>query len=124
IYAPDHGEQVYDYRDEMGRNIKASLDNVRIFYEVPVFVWVSDKYKHLFPEKVKALNRNIHKAIYNSDLPHTVLDLAGIKTKNFSSEYSLVEDGPGRHIRMIGNIDYDAMRDTIASFRMRYEIPQ
>ena len=124
IYAPDHGEQVYDYRDEMGRNIKASLDNVRIFYEVPAFVWVSDKYKLLFPEKIEAMNRNIHKAIYNSDLPHTVLDIAGIKTRRLSGGFSLVEDGPGRPIRMIGDINYDAMRDTIATFRMRYELPK
>lgn len=121
VYAPDHGEQVYDYADEMGRDQRITAANIRVFYEVPVFVWVSDKFKERYPDKIDALKENAHKAIYNSDLPHTILDAADVVTPTYQQELSLFQTGPGRHQRFIKGVDYDAARDSIAAVKMRYE---
>ena len=123
IYAPDHGEEVYDYRDAMGRQINVPDESIRILFEVPVMIWVSDKFKELYPEDVERLRKNTHKAIYNSDLSHTILDLAGIETESFRPDLSLLRDGDGRTDRRIlqNNFEYDANRDKVRSIRMRYE---
>ncbi len=123
VYAPDHGEEAYDYRDRMGRQLNFPIESVRLLFEVPVMVWVSDKYKELYPQEVEMLRKNKHKAIYNSDLPHTIIDAAGIYTESFRPEVSLLREGPGRSNRRIlqNNFEYDANRDRIRSFKMHYE---
>lgn len=121
IYVPDHGEEVYDFRDHMGRELNVTKETIRVYLEVPVFIWVSEKYEELFPQKVDMLRGNFHKAIYNSDLPHTVLDAAGVMTETFVPEFSLFRIGAGRTNRIIKGIDYDANREIIDSNRMRYE---
>lgn len=122
VYSPDHGEEIYDSRDHFGRDVAVTIETARVFCEVPVWIWVSDKFKELYPEQVDALRRNVHKALYNGDLPHTIIDIAGIKTDAFRPELSLLNDSPGRTDRVIeGNLEYDANRDKINSYKMRYE---
>lgn len=123
VYAPDHGEEVYDYRNSMGRYLKYPDESIRLYFEVPVMIWVSDKFKELYPEQVDMLRKNTHKAIYNSDLPHTILDIAGIGAESFRPDLSLLRDGVGRTNRRIlsNNYEYDANREKIRSYKMRYE---
>lgn len=123
VYAPDHGEEVYDYRDAMGRQLIFPEESIRLLFEVPVMIWVSDRFKDQYPEDVEMLRKNTHKAIYNSDLSHTILDLAGIETESFRPDLSLLRAGDGRTDRRIlqSNFEYDANRDKVRSVRMRYE---
>ncbi|MDE7426921.1 MAG: phosphoethanolamine transferase [Muribaculaceae bacterium] len=123
IYVPDHGEEVYDYRDVMGRQINAPQESVRLLFEVPVMIWVSNKFKELYPEKVDLLKLNGNKAIYNTDLSHTILDLAGVETESFRPDLSLLRECAGRTNRRIlrNNFEYDANRDKVKSVKMRYE---
>lgn len=123
IYAPDHGEEAYDYREVGCRENNSPITSVRLYYEVPVIIWMSKHFREKYPEKVSALRSNMHKAIYNSDLPHTILDIAGIRTATFNPEVSLLRNGAGRTNRhvMWHNIDYDAMHDEIYRQKLRYE---
>lgn len=123
VYTPDHGDEIYDYRDHIGRELNFPVESIRLLFEVPVMIWVSDKYKQLYPEKVEMLRANVHKAIYNCDLPHTILDAAGIETKSFRPDLSLFRAGNGRTDRRIiqNGYEYDANRQQIDSFKMRYE---
>ncbi|MDE7388030.1 MAG: phosphoethanolamine transferase [Muribaculaceae bacterium] len=123
VYAPDHGDEIYDYRDCVGRYLNFPEESIRLLFEVPVMIWVSDKYKELYPDEVEMLRKNEHKAIYNSDLSHTILDIAGIETESFRPDLSLLRDGDGRTNRRIlqNNFEYDANRDKIRSYKMRYE---
>ena len=123
VYTPDHGDEIYDYRDHIGRELNFPIESIRLLFEVPVMIWVSDKYKQLYPEKVEMLRANVHKAIYNCDLPHTILDAAGIETESFRPYLSLFRAGNGRTDRRIiqNGYEYDANRQQIDSFKMRYE---
>lgn len=123
FYVPDHGEEVYDYRDVMGRKVNVPFESVRLLFEVPVMIWVSDKYKELYPDEMELLQKNKHKAIYNTDVSHTILDLAGVQTESFRPELSLLREGEGRTNRRIlrNNFEYDANRDKVRAVKMRYE---
>lgn len=123
IYSPDHGEEAYDYREVGMRGIEAPIASVRLYYEVPVMIWLSDSFRQKYPGIVSALRSNTHKAIYNSDLPQTILDIAGIRTTTFNPDVSLLRGGTGRSHRhvQINDIDYDAMHDEIYRQKYRYE---
>lgn len=123
IYSPDHGEEVYDYREVGIRGIEAPIASVRLYYEVPVMIWMSDSFRQKYPGIVSALRSNKHKAIYNSDLPQTILDIAGIRTGTFNPDVSLIRDGAGRTHRHVQtrDFDYDAMHDEIYRHKYRYE---
>lgn len=126
IYASDHGEEVYDIDDKRGRGLTLRVGSIRPLCEVPVMVWVSDRYKSLYSEKVENLRKNAHKAIYNSDLSHTVIDAAGVSTATFNPELSLLSKGKGRTDRIIlmNNYKYDLNRDKIRAQKLRYEKTQ
>lgn len=122
VYSPDHGEETYDYRESYGRFTAPPISSLRLYHEVPVMIWTSDRFMQKYPEKIAALRKNTDKAIYNSDLPHTILDLAGIRTATFNPGLSLLRDGKGRPYRLLLNgINYDASRDELHSQKFRYE---
>lgn len=124
IYSSDHGEEAYDYREAgMIRYPEFPLTSVRLYYEVPVMIWMSDSFRQKYPDIVLALRSNTHKAIYNSDLPHTILDIAGIHTETFNPNVSLLREGGGRTHRHVwmNDVDYDAKRDEIYQQKLRYE---
>ncbi len=123
IYSSDHGEEAYDYREVASRAPECPVTSVRLYYEVPVMIWMSDSFRQKYPGIVAALRDNTHKAIYNSDLPHTILDITGINTATFNPDVSLLRDGKGRtHRHVIAHdTDYDGMHDEIYSQKMRYE---
>ena len=51
VYFSDHGEEIYDYRDQRGRHVSyaPSADMLRHQNEVPFVIWCSDRYKQLHP---------------------------------------------------------------------------
>lgn len=123
IYAPDHGEEIYDYDEGHGRPLVMRTESVRPLCEIPVMIWVSEKYRSAYPEDVEMLRNNTHKPIYNADLSHTILQAAGIRTETFIPDLSLLGNGKGRADRVIleSNFRYDANREKLRSIKMRYE---
>lgn len=125
IYVSDHGESIYDFNDTYGRKLLAQEpERVKTEIEVPAYIWLSKKYQEKHPEKVLALRRNTNKAIFNTDLSHTLLDLAGIKSTGYKARLSLLSDSIARTTRWVypGNIlNYDAMKPTIDSLHTRYQ---
>lgn len=61
VYLSDHGEEVYDYRDNYGRDAWGMGNDlkqtIRWQYMVPFFVWCSDKYKAKNPDIVKQIEK-------------------------------------------------------------------
>lgn len=122
VYAPDHGEEVYDYRDQMGRVINCvEPGTLKVVHEVPLFVWVSDSFMESYPMTVQKLKQNVHKPLYNADISHTIMDLAGIYTEAFDESLSLLRPGGARHDRKTLCFDYDRYRDVIRKVKLRYE---
>lgn len=123
VYTSDHGEEIYDCREQIWRkSFDGSNETLKMIYQVPAFIYVSDIFKERYPGKVDKLRQNAYRPIFNSDLPHTLLDLAGITTQTFDSQYSLLRDSVLLPHRIIEGIDYDAIKDEIDSVPLCYHL--
>ena len=90
IYFSDHGEEVYDKREYMGHGGTTPYLNYQI--EIPFMIWMSDAYKKSNPDIVKNIQQNINKPYITDDVSHTILDMAGLKCKQFVPGRSIVND--------------------------------
>lgn len=122
IYTSDHGEEAYDYREHWGRELNCSIPGtVKVLHEVPLYVWASEKFRAKHPGVMDSLRANADKPIYNTDISHTILELAGIKTPYLNKNLSLLHKSAGRRNRRTTTFDYDRRRAEIDSVRLRYD---
>lgn len=84
IYTPDHGESL----GEGGRFLHGTY-NAEEQIAVPMIFWVSDKYKKLFPENVKNLEKYQHEKILHDHLFHSILGCSGIKSDIIQNKLNL-----------------------------------
>ena len=116
IYMPDHGEECYEEnRGFICRNHSANIDWPLAHYEfeIPFWIYCSPKYAHNHPEIFQQIVQARHRRFMTDALPHLLLYLAGIHTKDYHDEYNLLspnykEDRP----RILKNTtDYDRLRE-------------
>lgn len=91
VYFPDHGEEVFDFRDKMGRN--GSDDKVNLLkyhFELPFFIWCSDTYQSLHPEMMNQIRTCIDKPFETDNIAHVMFDLASISTPFYKPERDLL----------------------------------
>ena len=75
IYLSDHGENVYDIGDCVGR-----LYDVPYFYEIPFMIWCSDKYVKQHPDIVESIRKSVDKPLMSDNLCHLLMRLGGVKS--------------------------------------------
>lgn len=122
VYTSDHGDEVYDYRDSWGRSQgEHPVGSDKVLHEVPLYVWASEKFRAKHPGVMDSLRANADKPIYNTDISHTILELAGIKTPYLNKNLSLLHKSAGRRNRRTTTFDYDRRRAEIDSVRLRYD---
>lgn len=94
VYLSDHSDEVYDYRNHFGRSHEPVISQERAMhqYEVPFMIWVSDIYKETHPVIVEQIQRAVARPFMTDDLPHLMLDLAGINCEWFDPSRSLIND--------------------------------
>ena len=80
IYVSDHGEEVYDYRDQWGRITEGDARHVKLLHRVPLMVWVSDKYRKAHPERVQNLRQGSWKPFMIDDIAQLAFSMGGIET--------------------------------------------
>lgn len=90
FYVSDHGETVYDGIDEA--TWKNRRRDIPASYEVPMFLWINDKYKELYPDIIKNAKANTNKAFSTETIAYSLLSLAGITYKNFPDELNIFSD--------------------------------
>lgn len=89
FYASDHGENLLDDEKQLlGHALGNAYD-----LNTAAFVWLSDAARLAHPEKVMNAERHRTEMLSLSNLPHTMLDLAGISAKGFDAGMSLVAPG-------------------------------
>ncbi len=94
IYFPDHGEEVFDYREFYGRqileegNITPQLIKYQI--EIPFVIWCSDKWKDSHRSEWENICKAIDREFTTDNLCHLLFRLAGIKTKEYKEERDLI----------------------------------
>lgn len=107
IYISDHGEEVYDIRDFVGHGSAPHSPDISYQVRVPMYVWFSPTFSR--PDVVNRLKELTDKPLITSFIPHTLLDLAGIRTEHFDATRSIVNsqyDG-NRHRITVDDIDFD-----------------
>lgn len=122
FYMPDHAEECYDFRDSYGRSVQEySFGAVKFSCQVPAYIWVSDKYRQLYPDRLEKIRQASNRPMYNSDIVHTIIDAADIESPSFDLRYSLLRDSIARPHRLIySTIDYDAAKDSIDAITTYY----
>lgn len=114
IYLSDHGEEVHDYRNFIGRTPTAKLtpEICKYQFEIPFMIWMSDTYKENHPDVVKQVESSLDKPFMIDDLPHLMLDIAGIDCEWFDPTRSLINEKYNvnrKRLLLDTKIDYDEM---------------
>ena len=109
IYFSDHGDEVYDYRDQFGREFGPfTPQKLRYQFEVPFMIWCSDKYKELHPEIVDLLSMSVDKPFMIDKVCHLLFHIGGIQTSYYKADADLLNDDYKSGKRIVNTVhDYD-----------------
>ena len=90
VYVGDHGENLLD--DEKNMLMHGTYYGSKYEYHVPLFVWTSSQYRQAYPDKVRAIEANRHKAFSTMYLFHSLSDLGNIRFPNWNPGHSFCTD--------------------------------
>ena len=107
LYISDHGENVYDYKNQIGHGYSKSVPKANV--EIPFVVWLSKGFRTYFEEKSAQIKSNQNLPYVSDDLFHSLIDISGIKTSYLDTTRSIFHRGfndKRKRILCDGN-DYD-----------------
>lgn len=112
IYFSDHGEEVYDYRPNIGRDDFGFGDNpekgMHWQYDVPFMAWCSDSYIKSHPEEINALSSCVRRPFMLDNVCQIVFHLSGLKTHYYKPERDVLSPYYKCNKRIINDkINYD-----------------
>jgi len=109
IYVPDHGELVA--ADSTAANGDITAQKAKELYEVPAWVWCSEKYAKEHPDIFKQLWMKRKTPLMTDALAHTLLYLAGIQTPDYKPELDFLNGqyNEKRPRLLEGKQDYDKL---------------
>lgn len=95
VFVSDHGENVYDDGKTLGRvHNDFSPAMVESQYHVPMWIWTSPVYREKHPAMVQKIRQASHRPFKVDDMPHLILDLAGVNCHYFNPHRSLITTTP------------------------------
>lgn len=85
----DHGERIFDYgTTSFGRSMAMTKECVHQMYEVPFWIWYSEKYRENHPDICEQVEAAKDRPWTTAHLGHLMLYLAGISSKDFYREWA------------------------------------
>ena len=106
VYLSDHGENVYDIGDCVGR-----LSDIPYFYKIPFMIWCSDKFKEQHSDIVKSIQKSVDKPLMSDNLCHLLMRLGGVKSVYYHESRDVLSSQYQCPPRVItGNRNYDLLR--------------
>ena len=114
VYFSDHGEEVYDYRDERGRHVSytPSRNMLRHQNEVPFIIWCSDRYKQLHPATIRNIKAALHRPFMTDNVGQLLFHLGAIRTAYYRPERDLISPSFRPRPRILyDHVDYDKVRE-------------
>ena len=104
IYISDHAEDLY----ELGYKGHGEGRLSRYTVEIPMTIYVSNKFKELHPEIIKKIKSSLNKPYMTDDIIHMILDIAEIETPEFDKTKSIInEDFNKNRNRILKGKSYD-----------------
>ena len=112
IHMSDHGDECYDELHRMGRlpgGSDYSPEVLRQEYQIPFWIWCSQSYIERHPTIIERIRMVQHLPFMIDDLPHVLLQLAGIGSSFFDESRSLLSEKYNmKRIRIVsGTCNYD-----------------
>ena len=115
VFVSDHGAEVYDDLPVHGRLFQEPmLAQVRQEYEVPMWIWCSEKYRLLHPDILDGIIKGQNKPFLTDGLPQILLYLAGIECRWTDEKRNpLCFDYYCKPRVIGGSVDYDLLQNKI-----------
>ena len=107
IYFSDHGENIYDIGDCVGRRLESPQS-----YEIPFFVWCSDKYIEQYPKIVDIIRKSVDKPFMTDNLCHLLMRVGGVKSTFYHEDRDVLSSKYKCPPRIIsGRMNYDMLKN-------------
>jgi glucan phosphoethanolaminetransferase (alkaline phosphatase superfamily) len=106
MYVSDHGQTLYDGTC----NLAFHGHNTQYEFHVPAFVWYSDSYKAIYPEKIRQLKLHQNAKLATENIFHSLLDMGDIHYSTEQLQWSFFNPKLKKHKRYVdsyGWTDYD-----------------
>ena len=114
VYISDHSEEIYDYQPRFGRSLEKQVSALELHYqfEVPFYVWCSERYQELHPDIIEGLKSSVGKPFSSDNICHLLFHLAGIKTSYYIPSRDLINPTYQCSKRLVNDlVDYDLSID-------------
>ena len=112
LYLSDHGDEVYDYRDVVGRTHEPVKQKqaLKYQYEIPMILWCSDQFMNTHPTIMENVRRAILRSFSSDNVPQLLMGLSGIRSSFYEPKKDVLSNQYECGIRIIQNTtDYDAV---------------
>ncbi|MDD6056633.1 MAG: phosphoethanolamine transferase [Helicobacteraceae bacterium] len=107
FYLSDHGEEVYNNRNFVGRTEHSEYSS-RFMVEIPFMIFTSDKFKESYPQVVEKIKKAEHLPLMSDDFMHSFLDLLGFKAEGLVESRSMFSESFNKNrIRLFDGKNYD-----------------
>ena len=91
VFLSDHGERIFDDNtQEWGRTLEWSAANIRQQYDIPFWIYVTERYKARHPLMCRDIQDAQHQPFMTDAVSHVLLHLAGIQTPWYSPVHDVL----------------------------------
>ena len=112
LYLSDHGDEVYDYRNVIGRTHEPAKDKLALKYQydIPMVLWCSDIFIQRYPKTIENIRKAVLKPFTSDNVPHLLMSLANIRSHYYEPLKDVLSEEYECGTRIIQNTtDYDAV---------------
>ena len=110
LYLSDHGDEVYDYRDVVGRTHEPVKQKqaLKYQYEIPMVLWCSDQFIQCHPNTMKNIRRAILRPFSSDNVPQLLMGLSNIHSSFYEPKKDVLSNQYHCGKRIVQNTtDYD-----------------
>lgn len=91
VFLSDHGERIFDDNtQEWGRTLEWSAANIRQQYDIPFWIYVTERYKARHPRMCRDIQDAQHRPFMTDAVSHVLLHLASIQTPWYSPAHDVL----------------------------------
>lgn len=94
LYLSDHGDEVYDYRDVVGRTHEPVKQKqaLKYQYEIPMVLWCSDQFIQRHPNTMQNIRRAILRPFSSDNVPQLLIGLSNIHSSFYEPKKDVLSN--------------------------------